>query len=325
MNFIKIALNVIDTEVQAIANLTHYIDESFQNACELILNCSGKLIVTGVGKSGLIGKKIAATFSSTGTPSIFLHPTEALHRDFGMIQSNDVVLAISHSGYTDELCKLLPALTQKNIAIIALTGRKNSPLALSSQVVLHYGNAAEACPLGLAPTTSTTLTLVMGDCLAVALLDARKFNEKDFASNHPGGNLGRKLMNCMPLAHQGAFIPKVFQNTCVLDSLIEISNKKLGMTCIVNEHSKLVGILTDGDIRRTLITKGSLDGMQVHQIMSHSPITISEHTLATDAFKIMQQNAITSLIIIDEHTSPIGILHIHDLLKAGFENQGAHS
>ena len=305
MNFIKIALNVIDTEVQAIANLTHYIDKSFQNACELILNCSGKLIVTGVGKSGLIGKKIAATFSSTGTPSIFLHPTEALHGDFGMIQANDMVLAISHSGHTDELCKLLPSLTKKNIAIIALTGRKNSPLALSSQVVLHYGNAAEACPLGLAPTTSTTLTLVMGDCLAVALLDARKFNEKDFASNHPSGNLGRKLMNCMPLAHQGEFIPKVFEHTSVLDSLIEISNKKLGMTCIVNEQSKLVGI-------------------HVHQIMSHSPITISEHTLATDAFKIMQQNAITSLIIIDEHTSPIGIVHIHDLLKAGFENQGAH-
>lgn len=222
MNFNKIALNVIETEAQAILNLTQSINEQFQKACELIINCQGKLIITGLGKSGLVGKKIAATLSSTGTPSIFLHPTEALHGDFGLIQSNDIVLAISHSGYTEEICKLIPALKHKQISLISITSQSHSALAKASNICLCYGEAKEACMFGLAPTTSTTLTIVMGDALAIALQEARKFNEQDFAFNHPGGSLGKKFLTAFELAHKNTEIPKVYNDCHLIDALLEI-------------------------------------------------------------------------------------------------------
>ena len=318
MNFIKIALNVIETEASAISNLSLSIDQNFQNACQLILDAPGKVIITGVGKSGLIGKKISATLSSTGTPSIFLHPTEALHGDFGMIQPQDVIIAISHSGFTDELCKLLPAFQSKKIPIIAITSNLNSPLAKSSNITLHYGDTKEACILGLAPTTSTTITLVLGDALAMALVQAKQFNEKDFALNHPGGNLGRKLMPCLQLAHTGDDVPCVQEQDSILDALMEISAKKLGMTCILNSEGQLIGILTDGDIRRGLIHQPHIEQSTIRQMMTAHPKTIDAHALATDALNMMRESSITCLIMINQNQQPIGIIHIHDLLKAGF-------
>jgi arabinose-5-phosphate isomerase len=317
MNFINIALKVIETEAQAISNLTHSIDENFQKACQLILDATGKVIVTGVGKSGLVGKKISATLSSTGTPSIFLHPTEALHGDFGMIQSQDIVIAISHSGFTDELCKLLPAFKTKNIPVIAITSNLNSLLAKSSHITLHYGDNKEACVLGLAPTTSTTITLVLGDALAMALVEARQFSQKDFALNHPGGHLGRKLMPCLQLAHTGNDIPCVNENDSILNALMEISTKKLGMTCITNQNGYLIGILTDGDIRRGLIHQPHIEQSNIVQMMTSQPKTIQPHTLAIDAFNMMRELSITCLVIVNEN-KPIGIIHLHDLLKTGF-------
>jgi arabinose-5-phosphate isomerase len=318
MNFINIALNVIETEAKAVSNLSHSIDVNFQKACQLILDAPGKVIITGVGKSGLVGKKISATLSSTGTPSIFLHPTEALHGDFGMIQSQDIVIAISHSGFTDELCKLLPAFKTKSIPVIAITSNLNSPLAKSSSIILHYGDTKEACVLGLAPTTSTTITLVLGDALAMALVEARQFNEKDFALNHPGGNLGRKLMPCLQLAHTGNDIPCVNEHDSILNALMEISAKKLGMTCITNKNGHLIGILTDGDIRRGLIHHPHIEQSSIIQMMTSQPKTIYPHTLAIDALNIMRESSITCLIILNENQQPVGIIHIHDLLKAGF-------
>jgi arabinose-5-phosphate isomerase len=318
MNFIKIALDVIETEAQAITNLSQHIDESFNQALELMLNCSGKVVLTGIGKSGLIAKKIAATLSSTGTPAIFLHPTEALHGDFGMIQVSDVIIALSHSGATDELCRLLPAISQRQIPLIAITSQLTSPLAKQAKVTLTYGQANEACTLGLAPTTSTTLALVVGDALAIALLEAKKFNARDFANNHPGGSLGRQFIQSIELAHTHQDIPIVTENQSLLESLIEISSKKLGMTCVVDAQGDLVGILTDGDIRRSLINNNDIQHLNVSDIMTRNPKSIDAHMLASDAIALMKDAKITSLIISDDYRKPIGILHIHDLLKAGF-------
>jgi arabinose-5-phosphate isomerase len=318
MNFIKIALNVIETEAQAVLNLSQLINTNFEHACNIILNCKGKVIVTGVGKSGLIGKKISATFSSTGTPSIFLHPTEAIHGDFGLIQEQDVILVLSHSGYTEEICKLIPALKQKNISIIAITSNQESMLAKASAVSLYYGNSQEACILGLAPTTSTTLAMVLGDALAIALLEARKFNEKDFAKNHPGGSLGKKFIYAIDLAHKNENLPVVQTTTLILDALLEISSKKLGMTCVVDSQGQLKGVMTDGDIRRSILTHQDISSKTVQELMNISPKTIGTKTLAMDAIKIMETNAITSLVIKNDNEEPIAVLHIHDLIKAGF-------
>jgi arabinose-5-phosphate isomerase len=318
MNFINIALNVLEIEASALSNLHQHIDEDFQKACEIILSCQGKLIVTGIGKSGLIGKKIAATLSSTGTPAIFLHPTEASHGDFGVLQNTDVIFALSHSGYTEELCKLLPSIQKQNIPIVSITSQKYSPLAKASQAVLTYGTPPEACPLGLAPTTSSTLALVLGDALAVALLKAKNFREEDFAQNHPGGSLGQKFIPSLQLAHTLEHLPKIQAHSNLHDCLIEVSSKKLGMTCVTNAQDKLVGVVTDGDIRRCLMRQIDIYQTQTQEIMNPSPKTISQNTLAKDALKMMKDLSITSLIIIDKDNCPIGVLHIHDLLKAGF-------
>ena len=321
MNFNNIALNVIETEAQAVQNLSDCINQDFQKACEVILQSQGKVIVTGLGKSGLVGKKIAATLSSTGTPSIFLHPTEALHGDFGIIQKQDIVLAISHSGFTDELCKLIPSIKQKQVTLIAITSQMNSPLAKGADICLCYRETKEACLLGLAPTTSTTLTIVLGDALAMALLEARKFNEQDFAFNHPGGSLGKKFILAFELAHTKDHMPKIQSHSRIIDALIEISAKKLGMTTITDTVGRLIGVITDGDIRRAVMNCGHIETQNILDIMSNNPQTIGKDILAQDALAIMERKKITSLVIVDDNYHPIGVIHIHDLLKIGFQQK----
>lgn len=325
MNFINIALKVLEIESQALSNLHQHIDEQFQSACEILLQCAGKVIVTGIGKSGLIGKKIAATLSSTGTPAIFLHPTEASHGDFGLVQATDVVIALSHSGNTEELCKLLPAIKKRHVPIICITSHSNSTLAKASAAYLTYGEIAEACPLGLAPTTSTTLSLVLGDALAVALLHAKKFDEANFAFNHPGGSLGQKFILSMELAHTKNQLPIVSEKSSFQDCLWEVTRQKLGMACVVNDKQQLVGVVTDGDIRRCLMTKADIYQIKTGDIMNTNPKTMAEDSLAMDALKVMNTLSITSLIITNAQQVPVGVLHIHDLLKARFPNLGEHN
>lgn len=317
MNFIHHALDVIETELNALAALPQSINNDFERTCQLILNCSGKVIVCGMGKSGIIGKKIAATLSSTGTSAIFLHPSEALHGDFGMIQKQDLLLAISHSGYTEELTKLIPAIKSKSIPLITICGQDDSPLVKASNAKLIYPRHQEACPLGLAPTTSTTLALVLGDALAITLLRAKNFDEKGFALNHPGGSLGKKFMTAFELAHVKNDIPIVYEQDSVQNSLIQVTSKKLGMTCVVNQQQQLIGIFTDGDIRRALLNKIDIYQIPVLDVMSKNPKTITKETLAIDALHLMQNHSITSLIICDNEKKPIGVIHIHDLLSAG--------
>jgi arabinose-5-phosphate isomerase len=323
MNFTKIAIDVIDTEAQALLDMKNMIDESFHRACTRMLNCQGKIIVSGIGKSGIIAKKIAATLSSTGTPAIFLHPTEASHGDFGMLQPDDLILAISHSGNTEELCKLLPFIHAKQLPMIAITSNPISKLAKNAEIVLNYGSAKEACPLGLAPTTSTTLALVLGDALAICLLQVKNFQEQDFALTHPGGSLGRKFIQAHSLAQQNGDIPMVMEDCMIPEALIEISSKKLGMTCVVNRAKQLLGVLTDGDIRRCLMDQVDIYRTKAADIMNAHPKTINANVLAHDALIEMQKNSITSLIIIDKQQCPIGVLHIHHLIRSGFSIEGA--
>jgi arabinose-5-phosphate isomerase len=316
--FIRLALNVIETEASAVSALSNKINEDFGRCCKLILACKGRVVVIGMGKSGHIAAKIAATLASTGTPSFFVHPAEACHGDLGMITSNDVVLAISNSGNTQEIVTLLPLITQLNIDLIAFTGNPSSILAKRASVHLDLSGSQEACPLGLAPTTSTTLALVMGDALAVALLDARGFTEEDFARAHPGGSLGKRLLlRVENIWHTGKDFPQVFENTSISDALIEVTQKRLGMTSVVNLEGVLQGIFTDGDIRRALSRGCNIQNTLISEVMTSNCQTIPKKTLAIDALKIMEGRAITSLIIIDENKRPLGVVSIHDILKSG--------
>lgn len=318
MNFCKSGLTVIEAEATAIFALTQKIDENFERACELMLACTGRVIVTGMGKSGHIGKKIAATLASTGTPAFFMHPAEANHGDLGMVTSNDVVLALSNSGHTCEVLNLLPSLKRLGTPLITLTGNPDSTLAKTASVNLNLEIPEEACPLGLAPTTSTTIALVMGDALAVALLEARGFTANDFAHAHPGGALGKKLLLTVDeLYHAGDDLPIVTETTLVRDALIELSAKKLGMTCVVNTEGCLVGVYTDGDIRRTLTKSYDIHTTLIKEVMTQGCQTIYKGMLAADALALMQQHSITSLVITDSEQKPTAVLHIHDLLRAG--------
>lgn len=317
MNFSKVALNVIELEAKAVANLAHTINSNFDQACQQILQCQGKLILTGIGKSGLIGKKIAATLASTGTPSIFLHPSEAIHGDFGIIQSQDIILAISHSGKTDELLKLIPAIQQRKTPLIVITSEANSPLGMAANICLSYGPIIEACSLGLAPTTSTTLTLVLGDALAVALLEGREFKAEDFANNHPGGSLGKKFIQVQHLIHAHPELPKIYAHQSLPECLQEMSNKHLGIACICNPNDELIGVITDGDVRRYLLAHTDTRP-PLAAVMNASPITIHPNTLAQDALLLMEEYQITALIVVNFQNQVIGVLHIHDLVKAGF-------
>lgn len=314
----KLGRAVIETEAQAVLALSNRINEAFATACTHLLECEGRIIVMGMGKSGHIARKIAATFASTGTPAFYVHPGEARHGDMGMITKKDIVLALSNSGETEELISLLPFIKRLNITLITLTGKTHSTLAKAATINLDVSVEKEACPLGLAPTTSTTVALVMGDALAISLLEKRGFTEQDFALSHPGGSLGIKLLlKVDEIMHTGSAIPKVDYDALLKTALIEMTEKKLGMTTVINKNQELAGIFTDGDIRRVLNNNTDVHQTAIHQFMSKNPKVIQPGILAVDAFNIMQDNKITSLIVVNEKNHPIGIVRMHDLLSAG--------
>lgn len=318
IDFCKLGLAVIETEAHAIFELTQRIDANFAKICQEIMSCTGRIVLTGMGKSGHIARKISATLASTGTPSFFMHPAEANHGDLGMLTRQDIVIAISYSGQTSELITLLPLIKRYEIPLISLTGKSDSLLARSSNYHIDVSVSKEACPLGLAPTTSTTAALVMGDALAIALLEARGFTSKDFAHAHPGGSLGRRLLLLVDdLLNKDDALPLVNEDATISEALIVVTEKKLGMTCIVDHTGCLLGIFTDGDIRRTLAQNIDIQTTPIHEVMTRNCHTIPLGLLAYDAMKIMEQYKITSLVIIDPNRIPLGVLHLHDLLRAG--------
>jgi len=312
------AKRTLEIESKAVAALIDRLDERFVKAVELLYNCKGRVVVTGMGKSGLIGKKIVSTLSSTGSPAIFLHPAEGSHGDLGMLTRDDVILAISNSGETEELLNILPIIRRFNIKTIAMVGHVGSKLAKSCDVVLDVSVAEEACVLGITPTASTTAALAMGDALAMALLKKRGFTREDFAVLHPGGALGKKfLLRVEDLMHTGEQIPIVRENALLKDVIYEISSKTLGMTCVVNAEGGLEGIITDGDLRRLMERVEEPFSTVARDFMTVSPKTIDREELAARAVSVMEHYSITSLIIVDSESRPIGVIHIHDLLKAG--------
>lgn len=314
---IEEATKVFEIEEQGLAAVRGRIGEEFIQAVEMIMQCPTRLVITGIGKSGIIGQKIAATLNSTGTPSFFLHPVEALHGDLGMVMPTDVVIAISYSGETDELNGLLTSLKKRGTALIAMTGGLSSTLAMAADVVLNIRVPQEACPLGLAPTASTTATLAMGDALSVVLLNRKKFQASDFRKNHPGGSLGERLkVQVLEVMLTGEAMPVVGEEQTG-DLAIQVMNEKnLGAVLVVGEENVLVGIVTDGDIRRLITESGSLNLMPVSEIMTRDPITIDGQMQAADALSIMQRHEITVLPIVEERQLT-GILHLHDLLGKG--------
>lgn len=317
-DFIRSGQRVVDIEAAATLALRPRIDAHFQRACEIVLACKGRIIVTGMGKSGHIGTKIAATLASTGTPSFFVHPGEASHGDLGMITGQDVVIAISNSGKTEEVLSILPVIKRKGAALVSMTGAPASPLAQQANVNLDVSVKEEACPLGLAPTASTTATLVMGDALAVALLEARGFTSDDFALSHPGGSLGRRLLLLVEnIMRKGNDIPLVQQDATVSEALLEISGKGLGMTGIVDPDGRLQGIFTDGDLRRGLDQGLDIKHTLIRQAMTHNPKTVQAHVLAVEALNLMEQKKITGVMVVDQDNKPVGALNMHDLLRAG--------
>jgi len=314
---IELGRAVIKTETNAVKNLSDRIDQNFVTACLQILKCSGRTVVIGMGKSGHIGSKIAATLASTGTPSFFVHPGEASHGDMGMITENDVVLALSNSGETDEIITLLPVIKRLNVPLITLTGNAESTLAKSATVNIDISVAQEACPLGLAPTASTTATLVMGDAIAIALLEARGFSAEDFAQAHPGGILGRRLLlHVDDIMHTGSAIPSVPTESLLSNTLVEMTEKGLGTTAIVDENNHVMGIFTDGDLRRTLDANVDVHQVKIDEVMTRNCKTISKDLLAAEALAIMEEYKINALLIIDDEEKLIGAINMHDLLRA---------
>ncbi len=317
--YIELGLAVLKTEAEAIAALTERLDQSFHDACELILKCDGRIVVTGMGKSGHIGNKIAATLASTGTPSFFMHPGEASHGDLGMITADDLVIALSNSGETSEITLLLPLLKRLGIPLLALTGNPASTLARSANIHLDVSVTKEACPLGLAPTSSTTATLAMGDALAVAILEARGFTEEDFALSHPGGDLGRRLLlRVSDIMHTGNAIPLVTVGTTLKDTLLEMTAKGLGMAGVIEaDGNKLVGIYTDGDLRRTFEKMPNIETALVQDFMTANCVTIEAERIASEALKTMHDKKINALMVVDAELTIQGALNMHDLLRAG--------
>ena len=305
-------------ETQAVNDLHDRVDGSFVIACETLLACEGRVIVTGMGKSGHIGNKIAATLASTGTPAFFVHPGEASHGDLGMITKNDVVLALSNSGNTAEVITLLPLIKRLGIPLVSMTGDTNSALAQAAVANLDVGIAEEACPLNLAPTTSTTVTLVMGDALAIALLESRGFSAEDFAFSHPGGALGRKLLlRVSDIMHADNEVPRVTPETPLHNALLEMTEKGFGMTTITNTQGELLGVFTDGDLRRIIDSKADLSSVNMSQVMTENPKTVNNDMLAAEALTIMEKASITAVVVEDTSNHPIGVLHMHDILRAG--------
>src|SRR5574337_801773 len=311
------ARRVLELEAQAIRALADRLDQAFVRALDMLEACRGRVVLTGMGKSGFIAKKIAATFASTGTPALFLHPAEGVHGDLGMVVRGDVVVVVSNSGETAEIVELLPAFKRLGVALVALVGSALSTLARQSDVVLDVGVAEEACPMNLAPTASTTAALAMGDALAVTLLERRGFQAEDFALIHPGGTLGRKLLlKVEDLMHSGDEVPRVGQAVTMREAIPVISGKRLGMTAVTDAEGRLTGIITDGDLRRALQKWPDLLERRVADVMIRGPKRIGKTELAAKAVQVMEQHAITSLLIVDATGRPEGVIHLHDLLRA---------
>lgn len=327
--FRDIAVRVLRLEAEAILGLVPKLDARFDEAVRMLHGCRGRVIVTGMGKSGLIGRKIAATLASTGTPAYFLHPAEGVHGDLGMVARGDVVLALSNSGETDEVLAVLPPLKRLGVPIVLLTGNPTSTMARQCEIVLDVSVAEEACPMNLAPTSSTTATLALGDALAMALLDLRGLQPEDYAALHPRGNLGwRALFRVRDLMHTGDTVPVVRENAVLKDAIAEMTRKRsrganaghgthaCGMTTIVDEAGRLVGVFTDGDLRRAHLAGNSIDDLRVGEVASRSPKLIGAEELAAKALEVMETFQITSLVVVDEARRPAGVIHLHDILKA---------
>ena len=314
----QLGIAVLKTEAAAISALIERIDQRFHDACQMILDCQGRIVVTGMGKSGHIGNKIAATLASTGTPAFFMHPGEASHGDLGMITGDDLVIALSNSGEVAEIITLLPLLKRLPVPLISLTGNAHSTLAEMADINLDVSVEKEACPLGLAPTSSTTASLAMGDALAIAVLEARGFTEEDFARSHPGGSLGRRLLlRVRDIMHSGERIPLVGPDASLKQALLEMSNKGLGMTAIADADHRLIGIYTDGDLRRTLDSNADIQNAKIADHMTRGGVTIDAEQIASAALKLMDENAINALIVTDQNGIIQGALNMHDLLRAG--------
>ncbi len=315
---IEEARKVLEIEEQGLAAVRSRIGEEFNEAVEIIFTCPSRLVITGIGKSGLVGQKISATLNSTGTPSFFLHPVEAMHGDLGMVASSDVVLAISYSGESTELNALLISLKKRGNTIIAMTGGKTSALARACDIVLDIHVPKEACPLGLAPTASTTATLAMGDALAVVLLNRKQFRATDFRKNHPGGSLGERLkVNVSEVMQQGDSIPCVLAGTLAIDAVTVLNSKNLGAVLIIDQKNKLLGIITDGDVRRAVAESRDITTISVENFMTADPVSSEANIQAVDALSILQQHEITILPIVGEDKKLVGILHLHNLLGKG--------
>ena len=315
-DYIASAQRAIELEVLAIEALKRRIDGTFSSACDLILKCEGRVIVTGIGKSGHIANKIAATLASTGTPAFFLHAAEASHGDLGMITGRDVVIAISGSGKTQEIVSLIPAIKRLGAPLVSLVGDLNSPLATQSDIALDTSVEEEACPLDLAPTASTTVTLVLGDALAVSLLEARGFTAEDFAISHPGGTLGKRLLVRVEDAMVEDF-PKVGLQTSVEEALLEMSRAGLGMTTVIDPQGKLLGVFTDGDLRRCMAQNANPGSSTMETVMTRECKIVSRHALAAEALKIMQDCSISSLVVTDNNRKLCGVIHLHELIRMG--------
>ena len=312
-----LAKAVIHTEIGALQDLPNRIDEQFVAACEAILACKGRVIVSGMGKSGHIGNKIAATLASTGTPAFFVHPGEASHGDLGMIADGDVIIVLSNSGSTGELLSITPVLNRLNVTLIAMTGNPDSALAQLAHHHIYTGVETEACPLGLAPTSSTTAALVMGDALAISLLEARGFTEEDFARSHPGGRLGKRLLvHVRDIMHTGTDIPRVTPQADMRLSILEMTRQGMGMTAVVDDNDKLLGIFTDGDLRRSFEDSQDLRHTLISDLMTRDSLTTTPDELAVTALNLMQDKAITALPVVQDEQI-VGIIHMHDLLRAG--------
>ncbi|WP_086929958.1 KpsF/GutQ family sugar-phosphate isomerase [Agarilytica rhodophyticola] len=317
-DYLSSAKRTVSLERDALTDLLTKINGDFVKACELILSCQGRVIVVGIGKSGHIAKKIAATLASTGTPAFFVHPSEASHGDLGMITKDDITLMISNSGASAEIVTLLPMLKRLDITLISMTGKPNSPVAEAAHVNLDISVQSEACPLNLAPTSSTTVTLALGDALAVALLEARGFTAEDFAFSHPGGALGKKLLlRVQDVMHGDTEIPKVTASTPLKEALSEMTTKGFGMTIVVSQSQQLMGIFTDGDLRRAIEAGLNINSLETGEVMTKNPKTINQNMLAAEALGIMQTRKITALVVKNNEQEVIGVLHMHDLLRAG--------
>jgi arabinose-5-phosphate isomerase len=310
-----LARQVLQTEAAAILALVDRLDERFERAVHLLLECRGRVIVTGMGKSGIICRKIAATFSSTGTPAFFLHPAEAIHGDLGVLQSDDVIVALSHSGETEELLRLLETIKRLGARLIVITGEPQSTLAQAADVALDCHVSKEACPLNLVPTASTTAALALGDALAMTLLVTKGFRQEDFANLHPGGKLGKRLMRAGQLMHSGDQAPSVGATAEMREVIYEISRKKLGMSCVTDEAGRLVGIITDGDLRRHMADTPNMLALRAADVMTRNPVTIPLEALAVEVLNTLERHKITSVVVVDDEQQVLGVVHLHDLWR----------